>query len=107
MISIMMFLASCVTPPAVIISAYPAPQTQEDCMQLFVDVLAIQKKRSDAGDEMQRRTALFNKDEMGVRKYRKHWAEWLKAEESLRKRVTHIYDVGYEHGCFAYDVKGQ
>ena len=76
-------------------------------MQLFVDVLAIQKKRSDIGDEMQRKTKLFNKGKLSVRKYRKHRYNWLKTEATLQKRVTHIYDVGYKHDCFAHDVKAQ
>ena len=97
---VMFMMMSCATAPTTVTPDYPAPQSKEACMQLFVDVLAIQKKRSDAADEMHRITSSFNTGKMSVRKYRAHHYDWLAVEETLRKRVTHIYDVGYKHGCF-------
>lgn len=79
---------------------YPVPTTKEDCMQLFTDVLNIQKRRNEASDQMSVYTNQINAGKMSVRKYRKKHHEWVAIENRLRGHVTHIYDVGYDAGCF-------
>jgi hypothetical protein len=81
-------------------TSYPTPQSKEDCMQLFVDVLAIQNRRSSASNDMGRHTAQFNGGNMSVSKYRKKYEKWQREERIMRASVTHMYDLGYEFGCF-------
>ena len=69
-------------------------------MQLFTDVLVIQKKRNNAADEMGVYTEKLEAGKISVRKYRKQWHTWLDKENRMRDMVTHIYDVGYDAGCF-------
>ena len=79
---------------------YPVPTSQEDCMRLFTDVLSMQRQRNAAADQMSAYTDRINAGKMSVRKYRKKYSEWKAIENRLRGHVTHIYDAGYEAGCF-------
>ena len=94
---ILLLMAGCTSQKAFV---YPKPQTQEGCMQLFTDVLKIQKKRNKAADEMGVYTERLEAGKTSVRKYRKQYHAWLSKENRMRDMVTHIYDVGYDAGCF-------
>jgi hypothetical protein len=80
--------------------SYPEPHSKEDCMELITDKLSVQEKRTKASGKMGRATARLNSGKIGVRKYRKKYAEWQQKEKYLRDKVTLIYDAGYEFGCF-------
>ena len=79
---------------------YPAPENRHDCMQLFVDVLEMQGLRNLKMMAMDEARKKFLKGDISERKYFKIRDAWLKEEKQLRSNVTHIYDVGYEYGCF-------
>ena len=81
--------------------AYPAPQNKQDCMQLFSDVLDIQQARNRKMHKMAMARDLFQRGAITEKKYHKIRTVWLKEERHLQTHVTHIYDVGYEYGCFA------
>lgn len=79
---------------------YDIPKTKEDCMQLFTDIMDIQKQREAGFTEMQKQTAIFKAGNISVKKYRKKRIEWLNFEREMRNKVTKMYDIGYEHKCF-------
>jgi len=79
---------------------YPSPQTQEDCMQLFRDIHNIQALRHAAGEDMNIATRRRREGFMSLARYHRKRESWLQREGILRQRVTHLYDIGYEHQCF-------
>ena len=96
--SCLMFLLTCNCTPTRF--AYQMPSTKEDCMKLFSDVLSIQEVRNEASDEMNGWTRLFEEGKIRPGKYREKYHKWQTDENTLRNRVTLIYDVGYAAGCF-------
>ena len=85
--------------------AYPEPKSKEDCMQLFADILDVQKEREIGFIQMEIDVKALEAGKMSVRKFRKRRVEWQKKENVLRARVTRMYDVGYKHGCFDQEEK--
>jgi hypothetical protein len=69
-------------------------------MQLFEDVLSIQAVRNRRSDEIGGWTTRFKNGDLSVRSYRKKYHRWQTEERILANRVTFIYDVGYDAGCF-------
>ncbi len=92
--------SACALTPEPSEHSYPAPKTKEECMQLFVDILEIQGQRSYHMSSLDRDRKKLEEGDMSARKFRKRAARWRKIESRLQRKVTHMYDVGYESGCF-------
>ncbi len=80
--------------------SYPMPETKEDCMQLFEDIMSVQSKREEGFIQIENDLRSLEAGGMSVRKFRKKRLEWLSYEKDLRIKVTHMYDIGYKYGCF-------
>jgi len=91
---------SCFKPKAHKFS-YPLPETKEDCMALFEDILATQAKREAGFMKIEKDLGRLQAGDMSVRKFRKKRVEWIDYEKNLQTKVAHMYDIGYTYGCFA------
>jgi hypothetical protein len=79
---------------------YPVPRTQEDCMRLFRDINEIQARRHVAAEDMNITTRRHRDGHVSQARYHRKREAWLQKEGILRIRVTHLYDLGYNHQCF-------
>ena len=103
--SLMILLSFACTVPQSRQDDYPEPKSKEDCMQLFADILDVQKEREIGFIQMEIDVKALEAGKMSVRKFRKRRVAWQKKENMLRHKVTSMYDVGYKHGCFDEEEK--
>jgi len=81
-------------------SIYEPPLTRSDCMRLFVEINDIQEERNKEMDRMARYTRAFKLGAISQWRFHNKRESWLLTERRLRTKAAHLYDIGYEHGCF-------
>ena len=76
------------------------PTSQEECMDLFREIHAIQDLRGEASDQMRQYSNDLRAGRLSKKKHTKKREAWLIEEKRLRAKVTKLYDIGYEYKCF-------
>jgi|LWDU01.1.fsa_nt_gi hypothetical protein len=76
------------------------PLSRSDCMDIFVKINHIQEKRNNKMDTMARYTRAFKSGVISRWRFHNKRESWLLTERRLRTEAAHLYDIGYEHGCF-------
>ena len=95
---ISILLASCVSTHHDFVK-HP-PSSQQDCMNLFQSINDIQKQRKLYMLKMDKDISKFKAGKMSKKTFHKKREEWITDEAELRRFVTTLYDVGYDHKCF-------
>ena len=79
---------------------YAEPTTKEACYKLFTDILEVQKMRDIVREDFNITLQDYSEDKTSQVLFNKEREAWTQREAELRKRVTAMYDAGYENGCF-------
>ncbi len=84
---------------------YPVPTSKEACYQLFVDILEVQKKRDVIREDFNITLTDYSLGRVSKKSFNKEKKKWFAQEDELRRKVTAMYDIGYEHNCFSPVVR--
>ena len=72
----------------------------QECYALFDEIVSIQATRKTLSQEMQENTQAFGEGKLSVAEHSRLSHHWLMTENSLATRVTRLYTVARDKGCF-------
>ena len=73
---------------------------QQECAQLFKNILKIQDDREEFRKQFDQVQQAFNNEEIGRQKMSEASSLWLSNENSLATEAASLYSTGHEKGCF-------
>ncbi len=81
-------------------SAEQLTEFEQHCMQMFRNILVIQDERDANNVLMSEITNSYNEDEISREEHAEFFKRWRVVEDQMRTKVTALYDVAYDEGCF-------
>ena len=72
----------------------------QECYALFDEIMRIQATRKTLSQEMQENTRAFGEGNLPAEEHARLSHHWLMTENSLATRVTRLYTVARDKGCF-------
>lgn len=81
--------------------SYPTPSSKEECYQLFIDILEVQRQRDVIREDFNITLTDYSQGLVSKKSFNKEKKKWFSKEAELRDKATLMYDVGYKSNCFS------
>jgi hypothetical protein len=97
-----LLLSACANHNHVPVTATPDQLTEFEhyCMQMFRSILIIQGERDANNVLMNEVTDSYRDSEISREEHAAFFEKWKAVEDQMRTKVTALYDVAYDEGCF-------